>query len=467
MKNLLFAVTLVIIQYSNLPVVLSVNSSTDHNGFSVLVKESSYVDKTLFIKEVLQDRGHKIVFTAPHGFGKTSILQMLKAFFEIEANYVGDRLTWIRDMTNPVKDTPNYKLFKDTKIMDHKDIMNEHFGKYPVVHLDFKSAVGFNHFNETQDRFRDVLHEAISKHSYLKDSNKLYDEEREFIRLWSSDEYKLEDMGTLIPGLEKLSKYLFKHFDRTRVIVLIDHYDSPIFYCVTHPGVAQDAFNYVINVVQAFFHIPKDDFYVDTFILTGVSQVEEPHVSNARFIKRYEFLKPHPFTPFYGFTDDEVFDLLGRLNVEVDNDKFELVKHHYGGYESLSNLTISNPWSVLKYLENKEIEHGWTKCIGIPNLKGLLMIPDVNQKLERMLKGLPTVMELKRSLSAENLKVLRDIVNYPEGKAHLWYTTLFYTFFFQEGFLAFDSSVISEVSDARRYVIPNEEIKQFLLYTLK
>ncbi|XP_054283500.1 uncharacterized protein LOC129000563 [Macrosteles quadrilineatus] len=440
--------------------------SITNSDFTYLVREPTFVDKTLFIKEILEDRGNKIVLTAPRGFGKSSNLQMLKAFFQIEVDKNGNKVTSMKDGSKPIKDTPNYKLFQQKKIINHRDAMDNHFGKYPVIQLDFKNVVGFTSFNESQDFIKEVLHEAISEHSYLKNSEKLFDDEKEFIRLWSSDEYKLEDMGTLIPGLEKLSKYLFKHFDRTRVIVLIDHYDSPIFYCVTHTGVAQDAFNYVINVVQAFFHIPKDDYYVDTFILTGVSQVEEPHVSNARVIERYEFLNQHRFVPFFGFVDSEVFDLVGRYAIEVDDELLESVHKHYGGYESLDNVTVHNPWALLNYLDRQKFEHIWARRSRIPNLQMLLKIPDVHQKLERMLKGLPTVMELKKVFSFENFKVLRDLVNEPNGKRHLMYSTLLFSLLFERGFLSYDPSVVSAVSDARRYVIPNEEVKKLLWETL-
>ena len=42
-----------------------------------------YVDKTLFIKELLQNWGEVNLFTRPRRFGKSLNMSMLKSFFEV------------------------------------------------------------------------------------------------------------------------------------------------------------------------------------------------------------------------------------------------------------------------------------------------------------------------------------------------------------------------------------------------
>uniref|UniRef100_A0A1B6I898 AAA-ATPase-like domain-containing protein n=1 Tax=Homalodisca liturata TaxID=320908 RepID=A0A1B6I898_9HEMI len=434
--------------------------STSDFGFNS--KESTFVDKSLFIKELAEEFGNKIVITAPRGFGKTANLHMLKAFLQLEVDKNGNRITSITDKNKPIKDTPNYKLFSQLKVKDFPDLMTRHFGKYPVIHVDLRSIVRFLYFNETQDFFKEVMHETYSEHCYLGDSNKLFDDEKDFVRLWCSDKYVEEDMGSLMPGLEKLSKYLFKHFDRTRVVILVDHYDSPVYNCIFDSDSPGSVFNYVLNVVQMLFNIKKDDFYVDTFFITGISQIEESHFSNDKIIKRYQFLNEHKFVPFYGLLEDEVFDLLGRYTIEVDNNIFDNVQNNYGGYISICNTTVHNVWAILQYLQKQKLDHVWARGSDIPNMNHLLKIPDIRQKLELLLKGSPVVMELRWSFSSEALKILRDLLIDPHAKEHLWYTTLFYSLMFEQGFLAYDPEVKSAISNARRYVIPNEEVKQFL-----
>lgn len=55
--------------------------------FQVLREQNGYfVDKTMFIKSFLENRGHVNLITRPRRFGKTINLSMLKSFFEIGSN---------------------------------------------------------------------------------------------------------------------------------------------------------------------------------------------------------------------------------------------------------------------------------------------------------------------------------------------------------------------------------------------
>ena len=54
------------------------------DGFEKLrTNDFYYADKTLFIKELLQNWGEVNLFTRPRRFGKTLNMSMLKSFFEI------------------------------------------------------------------------------------------------------------------------------------------------------------------------------------------------------------------------------------------------------------------------------------------------------------------------------------------------------------------------------------------------
>ena len=54
------------------------------DGFEkIRTNDFYYVDKTLFIKELLQNWGEVNLFTRPRRFGKTLNMSMLRSFFEI------------------------------------------------------------------------------------------------------------------------------------------------------------------------------------------------------------------------------------------------------------------------------------------------------------------------------------------------------------------------------------------------
>ena len=73
-----------------------------------------YVDKTMFIAELLQNWGKVNLFTRPRRFGKSLNMSMLKCFFEIG----GDQT-----------------LFEGLKITEEKSLCEEFMGKFPVISI--------------------------------------------------------------------------------------------------------------------------------------------------------------------------------------------------------------------------------------------------------------------------------------------------------------------------------------------
>ena len=85
-----------------------------------------YVDKTMFIKELLDLKGEVNLFTRPRRFGKTLNLSMLRYFFE--------------DTGDAGKNVRNKELFRNLKIMDAGEKYTGQMGMYPVINLTLKSA---------------------------------------------------------------------------------------------------------------------------------------------------------------------------------------------------------------------------------------------------------------------------------------------------------------------------------------
>lgn len=50
---------------------------------NLIVSGDYYIDKTLFIKRILDNRSRVELITRPHRFGKTLNMSMLKYFFDI------------------------------------------------------------------------------------------------------------------------------------------------------------------------------------------------------------------------------------------------------------------------------------------------------------------------------------------------------------------------------------------------
>lgn len=93
-------------------------------GISDYRKASSeyyYVDKTLLIRDFIDERPQVSLFTRPRRFGKTLNMDMLRVFFE-----------------RSEEDTSVY--FRDKKIWECGKEYQEYQGKYPVIYVTFKDV---------------------------------------------------------------------------------------------------------------------------------------------------------------------------------------------------------------------------------------------------------------------------------------------------------------------------------------
>ena len=132
-------------------------------GISDYVRAQSeyyYVDKTLLIKEFLDQKPLVSLFTRPRRFGKTLNMDMLRVFFEIS-------------------DEDTSKYFKNQAIWQCGEEYRSHQGKYPVIFLTFKD-VKFDTWQATIDKIRGLLQEEFGRHQELLNSDKLSEYEKEY-----------------------------------------------------------------------------------------------------------------------------------------------------------------------------------------------------------------------------------------------------------------------------------------------
>ena len=125
-------------------------------GISDYVRAQSeyyYVDKTLLIKEFLDQKPLVSLFTRPRRFGKTLNMDMLRVFFEIS-------------------DEDTSKYFADKAIWKCGEEYRSHQGKYPVIFLTFKD-VKFDNWNDTIGKIRGLLQEEYGRHQELMNSDKI------------------------------------------------------------------------------------------------------------------------------------------------------------------------------------------------------------------------------------------------------------------------------------------------------
>ncbi|GEM_PF-2536198 len=117
-----------------------------------------YVDKTLFIKELIDKKGKVNLFTRPRRFGKTLTLDMLRCFFE--------------EGSDPA-------LFSGLKIMNAGEKYTSMNGKYPVIFLTLKSAKTGNE-KSAFEAIRNTLAREFDRHSGILKSDALSSEDASY-----------------------------------------------------------------------------------------------------------------------------------------------------------------------------------------------------------------------------------------------------------------------------------------------
>lgn len=162
-----------------------------------------YVDKTGFIRDLVNSRGSVNLITRPRRFGKSLNMDMLKSFFELGADPA---------------------LFEGLEISREKVICEQYMGKYPVISISLKDAAGLD-FQTAYDMLGSAVSEAAERLDFLLDSEKLTSSEK--MKLSRIMECDFNKPFYLHSSLRLLTKLLFKHYG-IPVVVLIDEYDAPL-----------------------------------------------------------------------------------------------------------------------------------------------------------------------------------------------------------------------------------------------
>lgn len=290
------------------------------SDFKSIIDENYYfIDKTLFIKEIIDDGSRVILLPRPRRFGKTLNMSMLKYFYEKD-------------------NIDNSYLFKDLNISKEKEIMNNQ-GKYPVIYLTFKDEK-HSDWETCKNSFKRIVKDEFSKHDYILDGSVLKDYEKDEIVeiLRGKAPYEV-----YLNGLKILTKYLYK-YHKEKVVILIDEYDVPI-----QSGYMNEYYDKVIEFMRIFLSGGlKDNEFLQKAVLTGILRVAKESIfSGLNNLKVSTLISEH-YSSQFGFLDNEIEEILRYYGIEYE---IEEVRQWYNGY-IFGDKVIYNPWSILNYVDN-------------------------------------------------------------------------------------------------------------------
>ncbi|MCQ2548524.1 MAG: ATP-binding protein [Lachnospiraceae bacterium] len=346
-------------------------------GISDYVRAQSeyyYVDKTLLVKEFLDQKPLVSLFTRPRRFGKTLNMDMLRVFFEISE-----------------EDTSKY--FRDKDIWKCGKKYRSHQGIYPVVFLTFKD-VKFDTWEATIDKIRSLLQEEYGRHQVLLQSDKLSKYEKDyFSKILESSENEVE----LAASLEKLSKMLAVHYNKAPIII-IDEYDTPI-----QEGYSKDFYDEIIGFMRNFFSGAfKDNRYISYGFLTGILRIAQESIFCGLNNLTVNSVMDEAYDNYFGFTKEEVTQMLDYYG--VSNKENEL-KDWYDGY-LFGSKEIYNPWSVINYISKGCVPQAyWVNTGKNEILEDVLKVAtdDIVERLHSLLQGEKVVAKIDQNVVYRSL----------------------------------------------------------------
>lgn len=387
-------------------------------GISDYVRAQSdyyYVDKTMLIKEFLDQKPLVSLFTRPRRFGKTLNMDMLRVYFE---------------MTD--EDTSKY--FEDKNIWKCGKDYRLHQGKYPVIFLTFKD-VKFDSWQATIEKIKSLLQEEYGRHQELLSSLKISDYEKEYFnKVLSATENEVE----LSFSLEKLSKMLASHYDKAPIII-IDEYDTPI-----QEGYSKDFYDEIIGFMRNFFSGAfKDNKNLSYGFLTGILRIAQESIFSGLNNLTVNSVMDEAYDRYFGFTNEEVSEMLDYYGA---TEKESELQEWYDGY-LFGNEEIYNPWSVINYISKGCVPQAyWVNTGKNEILEDVLKVADedITEKLYSLIRGGKVLARIDQNV------VYRSLTEDPTNIYSLLLVAGYLKTMIKE--LQADGSYLCQVS------IPNKEI---------
>ena len=403
------------------------------DNFEKLIKDGyCYIDKTMFIKELLDLKGEVNLFIRPRRFGKTLNLSMLRYFFE--------------DTGETKKNEENKSLFQGLKIMEQGEEYTEHMGAYPVINLTLKSTKQPG-FESAYSKLRKAIADEFQRHQYILADGKINEEDKKLFRKIADRKAGYDDYSG---ALEFLSKCLYQATEKKSVI-LIDEYDVPL-----ENAYFRGFYEEMVDFIRSLFESAlKTNDYLQIAVITGCLRISKESIFTGLNHLNIISILDKKYSEHFGFTEEEVHRMMSYYEVES---RFSTMKEWYDGY-LFGDMEVYNPWSVIKFLYDLYSDVGafphpyWINTSSNDIIKELIIRADRETKgqIERLLEGGTLDIQVHEEVTYEDM--------YSNGE-NLW------NFLYFTGYLTKESEYFKESSIFLRARIPNIEVKTIYQNTI-
>ena len=378
-----------------------------------------YVDKTLFIKDLIDMHGEVNLFTRPRRFGKTLNMSMLRYFYEIS-------------------DEDRSRLFAGTKIMDAGEKYIEEMGQYPVISLSLKSMKQASYKSAFYCLKEDIARE-FNRHRNLSEGLETEEIRQKYHRFAAGtaedDEY--------LTALKFLSECLYSFYGR-KTVILIDEYDVPL-----ENAYFNGFYDRMVVLIRSLFESAlKTNDTLEFAVVTGCLRISKESIFTGLNNLKVISIRDKSYAEHFGFTPDEVQLMLAHYGLEGNQ---EAVQKWYDGYQ-FGETEVYNPWSVINYVDScykdkKEFPRPyWSNTSSNSIVRTLVERADlsVKQEIEALIEGKTITKPIHEDITYDDMDSTQD---------NLW------NFLFFTGYL----KKISEHQDGEEILvemaIPNSEVR--------
>ena len=328
------------------------------NFFDIQSKHYYFVDKTDFIRQLIDGHSAVTLITRPRRFGKTLTLSMLEYFFSIE------------------KEVQSRHLFDGLAIDRAGEDYMAQRGQYPVLFLSLKDLKDLTWPQMLQSLSSWISYWFID-HDYLADSPSVNpDLRRRFLAL----KQQASGQNEMQLALALLVKMMHQYFGKP-VILLIDEYDAPIQQAWEH-GFYTECIAFMKQFLGSVLKGNRD---LDFAVLTGVLRVAKESIFSDLNNLDVCSVMDAAYREVIGFTPQEVAQMAEDLTMA---EALPDLKKWYDGY-LFGGAEIYNPWSIINFFRHGEVGDYWVNTSGNGIIREMLrhVTADTEGDLLALLQG--------------------------------------------------------------------------------
>lgn len=390
-------------------------------NFKKIREKYYFVDKTDFIRQLIDAHSDVTLITRPRRFGKTLTLSMLDYFFSV------DRREESRG------------LFSGLSIENSGPAYMMHCGAYPVIFMSLKNVSG-NTWESTINSLGLALSDLYSEFAYLAQSTSVNDVLKIYFQKVL---YEKATQDELAVALLRLTKMLYQYHGKP-VILLIDEYDAPI-----QQAWERGFYDECIGFMRRFLGSAlKTNDALDFSVLTGVLRISKESIFSGLNNLDVCSVMTEQYSDVIGFTPDEV----AKIASDLQDERLSELKEWYDGYR-FGESHLYNPWSVNNFFKYKKTGDYWVNTSGNVILKQILQYLTVQQEqmLYALLRGETIAAVIRESVIYSDIGRDRDAL---------------YTMLVTTGYLTVKSKRSVPGGVLCELAIPNREVRDIYQFEI-